>query len=520
MNKKLILTLGVATLVSAPLSTQALHAKEDTKERTSLLQSANKDVEQKTVTSNADAKKALQSIGNNGGGTSSRSKTSSVAGYKNYEVTESKKDEQGFTHYTLKPKVNGVEADNEIKLHTNKSNKVEMINGSVDKKNVTVSNQQKVSKQQAIKSAFKGIGKKQSEVKNINGHKVVDEAKLQIDSDKNKLVYNVKINYIKPNLKSWEVKVDAETGEVLSKANNLKEENVQGSGTGVKGDTKEPLNVFNNNGTYELKDTTKPTVIETFDAQNTNGIQSKITNDSPNFTKENHRAGVDAHYNVDKTYKYYKDTFNRESYDNNAAPMESIVHYQYNLNNAYWNGQYMIFGDGDGQRFTSLAASDDVIAHELTHAVTDKTAKLVYQNQPGALNESFSDVFGYFVDDEDWLMGEDSYTPGQEGDALRSMSNPRQFNQPDHMDRYQYTSQDNGGVHINSGIPNKAAYNTINEIGKEKSEKIYYRALTQYLTGNSQFTDAKQALIQSAEDLYGPTEAQAVEQAWNQVGVN
>ncbi|HDJ3431738.1 TPA: peptidase M4 family protein [Staphylococcus aureus] len=121
--------------------------------------------------------------------------------------------------------------------------------------------------------------------------------------------------------------------------------------------------------------------------------------------------------------------------------------------------------------------------------------------------------------DEDFLMGEDVYTPGKEGDALRSMSNPEQFGQPAHMKDYVFTEKDNGGVHTNSGIPNKAAYNVIQAIGKSKSEQIYYRALTEYLTSNSNFKDCKDALYQAAKDLYDEQTAEQVYEAWNEVGV-
>lgn len=150
---------------------------------------------------------------------------------------------------------------------------------------------------------------------------------------------------------------------------------------------------------------------------------------------------------------------------------------------------------------------------------------LRYVNQSGALNESFSDVFGYFVDPTNWDLGEAVYTPGISGDALRSLSNPEKYGQPSHMRDYQYLPAteegDNGGVHINSGIPNKAAYLTINAIGKEKAEKIYYRALTTYLTPTSDFKQARTALLQSAADYdgYGSATYKAVENAWNQVGV-
>ncbi len=232
---------------------------------------------------------------------------------------------------------------------------------------------------------------------------------------------------------------------------------------------------------------------------------------------------MDAHYYADVVYDYYLNTHNRDSYNGKGAAVESVVHFDKNYNNAAWTGQYMIYGDGDGVTFSELSGAKDVIAHELTHAVTETSSNLVYENQPGALNESFSDVFGYFVDPDDWLMGEDIYTPKIAGDALRSLSDPAKYDQPEHMNNYQNLPNtkagDWGGVHINSGIPNKAAYNTIQKIGKAKAEKIYYRALTQYLTTNSQFVDAKKALVQSATDLYGATEAAAVTEAWNAVGV-
>ncbi|HDR7449561.1 TPA: peptidase M4 family protein, partial [Bacillus toyonensis] len=196
-----------------------------------------------------------------------------------------------------------------------------------------------------------------------------------------------------------------------------------------------------------------------------------------------------------------------------------------NYNNAFWNGQQMVYGDGDGVQFAPLSGSLDVVAHELTHAVTDKSAELEYLNQSGALNESFSDVFGYFVDPANWDLGEAVTTPKVAGDALRSLSNPEKYGQPAHMNDYQYLPPteegDNGGVHINSGIPNKAAYLTINAIGKEKAEKVYYRALTTYLTPTSDFSKARAALLQSVADYDGVNSAtyQAVQKAWNDVGV-
>ncbi|MHB1390995.1 MAG: M4 family metallopeptidase [Thermoleophilia bacterium] len=228
-----------------------------------------------------------------------------------------------------------------------------------------------------------------------------------------------------------------------------------------------------------------------------------------------------AQNNIGITYDYYFNTFGRDSYNNAGGGLTSTVHYGSAYNNAFWNGQQMVYGDGDGRVFSPLAGGLDVVAHELTHGVTQYSANLVYSYQSGALNESYSDVFGAMVDRADWLIGEDIYTPGTPGDALRSLSNPTQYGQPDNMNGYLNTTSDNGGVHTNSGIPNKAAYNVAQSIGKDKMERIWYRTLTLYLNSDSQFSDARDASVQSAADLYGPNSAEvtAVANGFAAVGI-
>ncbi len=170
-------------------------------------------------------------------------------------------------------------------------------------------------------------------------------------------------------------------------------------------------------------------------------------------------------------YDYFYQTFKRNSYDNKGGKIVSSVHYGDKYNNAAWIGDQMIYGDGSF--FSPLSGSMDVTAHEMTHGVTQETANLNYENQPGALNESFSDVFGYFNDTEDWDIGED-ITVSQP--ALRSLSTPTKYGQPDHYKNYQNLPNtdagDYGGVHTNSGIPNKAAYNTITKIGVKKRSRF------------------------------------------------
>ncbi len=257
-----------------------------------------------------------------------------------------------------------------------------------------------------------------------------------------------------------------------------------------------------------------------------------VCNESDPSCSTGDAAQKAAHTNAGYTYDYYFTKFGRDSYDGAGATLISSTHYKTNYNNAFWNGSQMVYGDGDGVTFSFLSGAIDVVAHELTHAVTGNTAGLIYEDESGALNESYSDVFGVFAEfyadpaHADWLLGEDVYTPATPGDALRSMSDPtlgtysandprNSGGQPDHMNKYAHFPLliDHGGVHINSGIPNKAAYLIahggtfssvpVTGIGNTKTEQIYYRTLTHYLTPASSFWDAREASIQSCNDLIG-----------------
>ncbi len=249
-------------------------------------------------------------------------------------------------------------------------------------------------------------------------------------------------------------------------------------------------------------------------------------------------ASVSAHVNMKNTYDYYKSTFARKAINDQDQSIVSVVHVTQGgqgMDNAYWNGRVMAYGDGQ-QVFKSLAGAKDVAAHEMTHGVISATADLVYQAQSGALNESYADVFGVMNDREDFFLGEDVINDGHA--ALRDLKNPDNpqvrsgdpavsgdYTQPANFSQYRNLPNtedgDNGGVHINSGIPNRAAALVIDAIGHDETEEIYYRALTTYLTRNSQFGDARNALIQSATDLHGQgsAEVQAIAAAFDDVGV-
>ena len=253
-------------------------------------------------------------------------------------------------------------------------------------------------------------------------------------------------------------------------------------------------------------------------------------------------AADEAYDGSGATYDFYWNVYQRNSVDGTGLRLDSTVHYQQNYDNAFWNGQQMIYGDGDGQLFNRFTVALDVIGHELTHGVTQYTSNLSYQNQPGALNESFSDVFGSLVkqyklnqtaDQADWLIGQGLFTSNVKGIALRSMKAPGtayddpvlgKDPQPATMAGYVNTAQDNGGVHINSGIPNHAFYllaRTLGGYAWEKAGKIWYVAAREKFKSDTNFQGAADLTFQAAGELFGQssTEQQAVQNAWSGVGV-
>jgi Zn-dependent metalloprotease len=308
----------------------------------------------------------------------------------------------------------------------------------------------------------------------------------------------------------------------------------------------------------------------------TDPAQSDIATDTDNTWTDG--ANVDGHAYIGFTYDYFFQRFGRRGLDGNNRAIRSIVHPapredplslpEFILDNfvlnAFWCGEcgqpgqgYMVFGEGlptrfslGGQNLNYFAAGFDVVAHELTHAVTEFSSNLIYQNESGALNESFSDIMAtgaeYYVRSTgrsdrppDYLIGEDIVTPARAGalTGIRSMSDPRSFGDPDHY-AIRYTGpEDNGGVHINSGISNHAFFLAIEGgtnrtsglavtgVGggnREQIERIFYRGFTSYLTPNATFAQARQATLRAASELFGDSSAafRAVQQAWTAVGVN
>jgi bacillolysin len=371
--------------------------------------------------------------------------------------------------------------------------------------------------------------------------------------------------------------IDARTGALLVELNDLKTQaSAVGRGFGVLGDEKK-ISTRTDAGAFQTWDELRPPDVRTYDMKGNLALTeaflngeaslpfSELGRDSDNNWSDG--AVVDAHVYSGWTYDYFFKRHNRRGLDNNNIRIASLVHPvrrqdiftqpdeivgTYYVNAFYAGGGVLVYGEGlpagvtliDGTTVDFLAGGLDVVAHELTHGVTDFSSGLIYQNESGALNEAFSDMMGTAVEfffqpvgsgqrQADYQLAEDVWRPS----GLRSMSNPGSLGDPDHYSRRFLGTADNGGVHINSGIPNQAFYLsieggtnrtsgfTVTGVGagnREQIEKVFYRAFTQMLPANANFSTARAATIQAARDLYGAGGAveRAVTQAWAAVGVN
>lgn len=250
-------------------------------------------------------------------------------------------------------------------------------------------------------------------------------------------------------------------------------------------------------------------------------------------------AAVDEAYDhLGAVHRYFRDVHARDSIDGRGLPLVGTVHYGEDYDNAFWNGAQMVFGDGDGQVFNRFTIALDVVAHELSHGVIDHSGGLVYQGQSGALNESVCDVFGSLVkqyaanqtaEQADWLVGVGLFTTTVNARALRSMAEPGtayddpligRDPQPGHMRDFVHTEEDNGGVHINSGIPNRAFYLAARALGGpawQGAGQVWYRALsTGQLQARADFRMFAELTVAAASDA---RVREAVHQAWRDVGV-
>ncbi|NII51094.1 M4 family metallopeptidase [Frigoribacterium endophyticum] len=254
-------------------------------------------------------------------------------------------------------------------------------------------------------------------------------------------------------------------------------------------------------------------------------------------------AVTEAHDALGATHALFLEAYGRSSIDGSGLPLDATVHYGLDYDNAFWDGRRMVFGDGDGEVFRRFTASVSVVGHELAHGVTQYTTALEYEGQSGALNESVSDVFGALVeqhllgqtaDEASWLIGEGLFTDEVQGRALRSMAAPGtaydddvlgKDPQPAHMDDYVETTEDAGGVHLNSGIPNKAFHLVATALGGrawERAGQVWYDAITSGdVSPTSTFAEFASVTVAAAEARWGAgsSKARATTEGWRGVGV-
>lgn len=279
-----------------------------------------------------------------------------------------------------------------------------------------------------------------------------------------------------------------------------------------------------------------------FDAQGTEDLPGALVR-SEGDEDTGDLAVTQAYEGLGDTYALFWEAFRRDSIDGAGMRLDATVHFGDRYDNAFWDGARMVFGDGDGEIFGGFTGSLSIIGHELAHGVTERTANLVYQGQSGALNEHVSDVFGALVEqrlhghtaeEATWLIGAGIFTENVQGVAIRSMRAPGtayddpvlgKDPQPAHMRDYVETTDDNGGVHINSGIPNRAFVVLAEALGGfawERAGRIWYDALTgDRLTATATFAQFAATTTAVARELFGDgsDEAEAVAAAWDAVGV-
>lgn len=426
----------------------------------------------------------------------------------------------------------------QVIVHMDSENVVKGVNGKIIRNTeIELPNKPEISAEEALKIVMKD---------DVNNNKLPDtDPKLQVlyHNEKSNLTWHVTVTGTDKGLYNqkisalWEYFVDALTGKVIWRYNNLQSQNItKGSGKGFySGNVR--LNTVRSQSAknYQLEDQSISTRTRIYshdaDGKNLTHLKAPVAADSNNqWDGADQRSEVDCHIFTRKVYDYFLKEHGRNSYDDAGSAMHIVAHYtdpEDGPLNAFWAGNVkcVLVGDGDNKNLKPLCALD-VLAHEWTHAVTQHTAGLKYYDEYGALNEAISDIFAAFVD-KDWLMGEDIWLYKSEAPAMRNMADPTnggKYNpskpqnsvgkghQPDHMKDKYTGGDDGGGVHYNSGIMNKVAYlvstggshrgiKICKGLGKKMTGKLYYHALIHHLTPTSGFTAMREALLDSLEDI-------------------
>ncbi len=471
-----------------------------------------------------------------------------------WKELQTDKDQMGFTHSRYVEYLNGIPVHASMLIVHAKDGRVISFNGETFTENLPGKIPVQIDRELAREIAMSYVGAKtykwqlpeeeafiKKEQNDPNATFFPKAELFYVNSGKNEFSLACRFDiYAQEPVSRQYVYVRATDNKVILSENRIHETEVTGSAVTAYAGT-QSIKTDYTGTTYRLRETSRGLGIETYNLQKGITYTSAVDfTDSDNVwnnvNANKDQYATDAHFGAEKTYDFYFSKFNRNSIDNAGFKLINYVHYSTNYVNAYWDGTRMTYGDGDAT-YNPLT-SMDIAGHEITHGLTEKTANLTYSNQSGALNESFSDIFGTAIEFyatpslADWLIGEDI------GAAFRSMSNPNAFSQPDtYLGTYWATgTADYGGVHTNSGVQNYWFYLlsmggsgtndignafSVSGIGIDKAAAIAYRSLTTYLTSGSQYADARTYSIQAATDLYGACSPEliATTAAWYAVGV-
>lgn len=454
-------------------------------------------------------------------------------------------DRMGYTHIRYRQTVNGIPVHEAMFLIHVRNNKVTSINGFIFKE-AAKSYSKTLSEPFALQKALNKVSaqvykweipKEEAWIKQNNDDpnaSFYPKAAMIImknrNTDKFRLAYKFDI-YAHEPMSRADIFVDAQNGDILFVNNKIHHQDSIGTAVTKFSGTK-TITTDYHNSTFRLRESGRGNGVETYDMNNGTTYGSSVDFTDSNNVWNNVNAQIDevatdAHWGMEMTYDYFWNKFNRNSIDNNGFKLKGYIHYNTNYVNAYWNGSVMTFGDGNSS--VDPLVSIDIVGHEITHGLTSSTADLDYQDESGALNESYSDIFGTAIEHYgkagNWTLGEDINM------IMRSMSNPKLKGDPDTYlgVNYYIGTADNGGVHTNSGVLNHWFYlltdggsgtndnmdtYTVDGVGMDTAAAIAFRTLTIYLTNTSQYADARFYSIRSAIDLYGPC-SKAVESVTN-----
>ncbi|MDZ4759030.1 MAG: GEVED domain-containing protein [Bacteroidota bacterium] len=468
-------------------------------------------------------------------------------------------DQIGYTHYRYQQLYNGLLVENTMYLIHVKNGKVVSMNGLLYD-NFNSSNSKNISESDALKSAIAHMNAKvfmwddpmseqliKMQRKDLyatwypKGEMVYVASDYVTDSKRYRLAFKFDIYAIDPMSRQY-VFVDAQVGEVLAHLDRIHTADTPVTAKTAMSGTQQIITDYYAANSFRLRETKRGNGVETYNMQKGTSYGSAVDfTDADtlwnNVNSNKDEYATDAHFGSEMTYDYYKNVHGRNSINGSGFKLISYIHYSSNYSNAFWNGSYMTYGDGNGSTINPLV-SLDIAGHEITHGLTTFTAGLNYSYESGALNESFSDCLGTAIE---WYGDSGKFEwdlATKIGWTIRSMANPKSKNQPDtYYGQNWYTgAADNGGVHTNSGVQNywfyllsegdtgtndNGDYYNVDSIGIHKAGAIAFRTLTYYLYSSAQYDDARTYSLLAAEDLFGTcsNEMFAVAAAWHAVGI-